>query len=194
MIDQEFEPIERGKLAFSLPIKIRKDSHIVNQIRNSCQPLHFDQAVLQSAHQYSQETAQPSPTATTYTRHGGPPRLVYESRWFRRPCYINFKDIVERWDTRLFETSYALIGEWSEDSVCGGGAGAPSAVMSTHTSQRPIGVLVLHIFELPPLPGVPPETLPQSLDGYHWGLSAAACHTKIYYQGSVTQNGGDIRR
>ncbi|KAG8684914.1 Bud site selection protein bud4 [Ceratobasidium sp. 423] len=30
MIDQEFEPIERGKFAFSLPINIRKHSHIVN--------------------------------------------------------------------------------------------------------------------------------------------------------------------
>ncbi|KAG8730038.1 Bud site selection protein bud4 [Ceratobasidium sp. 423] len=30
MIDQEFEPIESGKLAFSPPIKIRKDSHIIN--------------------------------------------------------------------------------------------------------------------------------------------------------------------
>jgi hypothetical protein len=106
-------------------------------------------------------------------------------------AYINFKDIVKRCDTRLFETSYPLIGEWSEDSVRGGG-GLPGSVMSGHMTQRPIGELVLHIFRLPPLPGVPPETLPQSLEECHRGLSAVAWHKKIYYQGLLTQNGGDI--
>ncbi|KAG8728919.1 Bud site selection protein bud4, partial [Ceratobasidium sp. 423] len=154
--------IECGKLAFSLPIKIRKHSHIVNEIR-----------LLTST-----------------------PKKQPKQALLRRPTPVmeDHLDIVERWDTRLFKTSDPLIGEWSEDSVRDGGAGAPSAVMSTHTSQRPIGVLVLHIFGLPPLPGVPPETLPQSVDGCHWGLSAAGWHTTVYYQGSVTQNGGDIRR
>ncbi|KAG8738803.1 hypothetical protein FRC11_001125, partial [Ceratobasidium sp. 423] len=78
MIDQEFEP-QRGKLAFSPPIKIRISSTKYGtcprlQLGNSCLPLHLDQAVPQSAHQYSQETAQASPIATTYIRHGGPPR------------------------------------------------------------------------------------------------------------------------
>lgn len=106
-------------------------------------------------------------------------------------AYVNFKDIVKRCDTRLFETSYPLIGEWAEDSVRNW-AGAPGSVMSSTSSQRPVGELVLQIFRLPPLPGVPPETLPQSLEECHRGLRAVAWHKKIYHQGVLTQNGGDI--
>ncbi|CAE6532022.1 unnamed protein product [Rhizoctonia solani] len=203
MIDQEFELIEHGKLAFSLTIKVRKDSHIVDQIRNMATP---------SPHQFMPAPPPQKPSGFRGL-FSSTPKNKPKQALLRRPtpvvedhlvrymksdgaigrAYINFKDIVKRCDTRLFETSYPLIGEWSEDSVRGGaGAGGGPGSMSAHASQRPIGELVLHIFRLPPLPGVPQETLPQSLEECHRGLSAVAWHKKIYYQGLLTQNGGDI--
>ncbi|CAE6332614.1 unnamed protein product [Rhizoctonia solani] len=202
LIDQEFELIEHGKLAFSLTIKVRKDPHIVDQIRQMATP---------SPQQFMPAPPPPRPSGLRGL-FSSTPKKQPKQALLRRPtpvmedhlvrymkadgsigrAYINFKDIVKRCDTRLFETSYPLVGEWSEDSVRGGVAGVPGSMMSTQVSQRPIGELVLHIFRLPPLPGVPPETLPQSLEECHRGLSAVAWHKKIYYQGLLTQNGGDI--
>lgn len=190
--------IEHGKLAFSLTIKVRKDAHIVNQIRHMSAP----------SPQPFMPAPPPKPSGFR-SLFSSTPKKQPKQALLRRPspimedhlvrymkadgaigrAYINFKDIVKRCDTRLFETSYPLIGEWSEDSVRGGG-GMPGS-MSGNPSQRPIGELVLHIFRLPPLPGVPPETLPQSLEECHRGLSAVAWHKKVYYQGLLTQNGGD---
>jgi hypothetical protein len=201
-VNRLFPRIEHGKLAFSLTIKVRKDPHIVDQIRQMATP---------SPQQFMPAPPPPRPSGLRGL-FSSTPKKQPKQALLRRPtpvmedhlvrymkadgsigrAYINFKDIVKRCDTRLFETSYPLVGEWSEDSVRGGVAGVPGSMMSTQVSQRPIGELVLHIFRLPPLPGVPPETLPQSLEECHRGLSAVAWHKKIYYQGLLTQNGGDI--
>ncbi|KAG9092428.1 Bud site selection protein bud4 [Ceratobasidium sp. 370] len=201
IIDQEFELIEHGKLEFTLTIRVRKDAHIINQINQMNAP----------------PPPAPSPAPPPHKPSGfrslfsSTPKKQPKQALFRRPdsfvedhlvrymksdgslgrAYINFKDIVKRCDTRLFETSYPLIGEWAEDSVRGA-AGIPGPAMAGPTSQRPVGELVLQIFRLPPLPGVPPETLPQSLEECHRGLRAVAWHKKIYHQGILTQSGGDV--
>jgi hypothetical protein len=47
------------------------------------------------------------------------------------------------------------------------------------------------MFRLPPLPGVPPDDLPQSLEECHRGLRHINWHKVTYFQGTLTQNGGD---
>ncbi|KAG8690396.1 Bud site selection protein bud4 [Ceratobasidium sp. 394] len=200
IIDQEFELIEHGKLEFTLTIRVRKDTHIINQINQMNAP------------PPAPSPAPPPPKPSGFrSLFSSTPKKQPKQALFRRPdsfvedhlvrymksdgslgrAYINFKDIAKRCDTRLFETSYPLIGEWAEDSVRGA-AGIPGPAMSGPTSQRPVGELVLQIFRLPPLPGVPPETLPQSLEECHRGLRAVAWHKKIYHQGILTQSGGDV--
>jgi hypothetical protein len=84
-------------------------------------------------------------------------------------AFVSFKDIASRCDTRLFETSFPLIGQRLESG---------SKVVSLE-----IGEVVLQFFRLPPLPGISPSQLPQSLD-VHW-------HKMTYFEGTLTQNGGD---
>ncbi|KAG9126660.1 Bud site selection protein bud4 [Ceratobasidium sp. 392] len=200
VIDQEFELIEHGKLEFTLTIKVRKDPHIVDRIYRMNAPP-----------PPAPSPAPPPKPSGFRSLFSSTPKKQPKQALLRRPdsfvedhlvrymkgdgslgrAYINFKDIAKHCDTRLFETSYPLIGEWAEDSVRGA-AGIPGPSMSGPISQRPVGELILQIFRLPPLPGVPPETLPQSLEECHRGLRAVAWHKKIYHQGLLTQSGGDV--
>jgi hypothetical protein len=90
---------------------------------------------------------------------------------------ISFKDVAARCDTRLFETSYPLIGQRFEAS------GSPTTME--------LGEIVLQMFRLPPLPGVISNQLPQSLEECHRGLRHVAWHKVTYFEGTLTQNGGD---
>ena len=82
-----------------------------------------------------------------------------------------------RCDTRLFETSYPLIGQRVE--------------IGSKYSTLEVGEVVLQMFRLPPLPGLPQDQLPQSLDECHRGLRHINWHKVTYFQGTLTQNGGD---
>jgi hypothetical protein len=90
---------------------------------------------------------------------------------------ISFKDVAARCDTRLFEISYPLIGQRIEAS------GGPTTME--------LGEIVLQMFRLPPLPGVLSNQLPQSLEDCHRGLRHVAWHKVTYFEGTLTQHGGD---
>ena len=92
-------------------------------------------------------------------------------------AFVSFKDIAARCDTRLFETSYPLIGQRLESG--------------SKVNSIEIGELVLQFFRLPPLPGIPPSQLPQSLDEFHRGLRHVHWHKMTYFEGTLTQSGGD---
>jgi len=47
------------------------------------------------------------------------------------------------------------------------------------------------MFRLPALPGVPPSKLPQSLQECHEGLRNIQWHKQTYFEGTLTQSGGD---
>lgn len=91
--------------------------------------------------------------------------------------FVAFKDIAPRCDARLFETSYPLIGQRLE--------------VGGKFSTQQVGELVLQIFRLPPLPGMTPDQLPQSLDECCRGLRHINWHKVTYFEGTLTQNGGD---
>lgn len=90
--------------------------------------------------------------------------------------FICFKDIVSHCDTRLLETSFPILSQKS------GHAGETTVT---------IGEMILQIFRLPPLPGVPAEQLPQSLEECIRGLRHINWHKVTYHEGTLTQLGGD---
>jgi hypothetical protein len=118
---------------------------------------------------------QPTPVAPTVLEENLARYLKPDGTLAR--AFVSFKDIASHCDTRLFETSFPLIGQRLESG---------SKVASIE-----IGELVLQFFRLPPLPGIPPSQLPQSLDECHRGLRHVHWHKMTYFEGTLTQNGGD---
>ena len=97
-------------------------------------------------------------------------------------AFVAFKDVAPRCDMQLFEGSYPLIGQRLE--VNEGRSGST-------TAPRQVGEIVLQMFRLPPLPGIPPNDLPQSLEECYKGLRNVMWHKATYHEGVLTQLGGD---
>ncbi|KAJ7496992.1 hypothetical protein FB451DRAFT_1120099 [Mycena latifolia] len=198
-IEQEFELIEHSKLEFTLTLKVRRDPHIISQFKAMApMPVHAPapppvvqqtsskggkRSFWSSSPKKSKEKAAPPPPAPAPAPPQPPQRLPENLARYLKPdgtlarAFISFKDIAVRCDTRLFETNYPLIGQRAE---LGGKA-----------STLQVGELVLQMFRLPPLPGIPPDELPQSLEECHRGLRHINWHKVTYFQGTLTQNGGD---
>ncbi|THG97166.1 hypothetical protein EW026_g4783 [Hermanssonia centrifuga] len=192
-INQEFELIEHSKLEFTLAIKIRRDPHIIAQYKINAPP------PPPPAPQIAPPPASKGGMRSFFLGGGTPKRsskitpppvpppqpilrLQENLARYLKPdgtlarAFISFKDIAKRCDTRLFETSYPLIGQKMEAS------GPPKTVQ--------VGEIVLQMFRLPPLPGIPAEQLPQSLEECHRGLRHVSWHKVTYFEGTLTQNGG----
>ena len=73
--------------------------------------------------------------------------------------------------------SYPLIGQRLE----------PGGKFSTQECSE----IILQMFRLPPFLGMPQDQLPQSLEECHRGLHHINWHKVTYFQGTLTQNGGD---
>ncbi|KAJ7502909.1 hypothetical protein B0H11DRAFT_1986905 [Mycena galericulata] len=204
-IDQEFELIEHSKLEFTLTLKIRRDPHIIAQFKAVAPAPAPTRAAAPPPPPVVQQTSSkggmrsfwssspkkskdkdkvvPAPSIPAPVPAQAPHRLPENLARYLKPdgtlarAFISFKDISMRCDTRLFETNYPLIGQRVE---LGGKA-----------STLQVGELVLQMFRLPPLPGIPPDQLPQSLEECHRGLRHINWHKVTYFQGTLTQNGGD---
>ncbi|KAG6857713.1 hypothetical protein H0H87_004129 [Tephrocybe sp. NHM501043] len=199
-IEQEFELIEHNKLEFTLTLKVRPDPHIVAQFKELApapqapDPL---PPVVQTSSKGSAKGGMRSffssspkksskeklpvqnlPMATQPAQ-----RLPENLARYLKPdgtmarAFISFKDIASRCDTRLFETSYPLIGQHLE--------------VGGKFSTLQVGEIVLQLFRLPALPGIAPEQLPQSLEECHRGLRHINWHKVTYFEGILTQSGGD---
>ncbi|EMD31058.1 hypothetical protein CERSUDRAFT_60599 [Gelatoporia subvermispora B] len=191
-IDQEFELIEHSKLEFTLTIKVRRDPHIVAQFdaNNPPKPPPPQPAPPPASKGGGMRHfflgGSPKKATRVAPRPAPPPVLPKQpenlARYLKNDgtlarAFVSFKDIASRCDTKLFETSYPLIGQKSE-------WGAAAKTMQ-------VGEIVLQIFRLPPLPGVPPDQLPQSLEDCHRGLRHMNWHKVTYFEGTLTQSGGD---
>ncbi|PFH53853.1 hypothetical protein AMATHDRAFT_1075 [Amanita thiersii Skay4041] len=187
-IDQEFELIEHIKLEFTLTLKVQRDSHIITQFKALVPPPPAPPPIVQTSSKGGMRsffsTPKKHPKEKT-TIHPPPPvyRLPENLARYMKPdgmlarTFIAFKDIAPRCDTRIFETSYPLIGQRLE--------------VGGKFSTQQVGELVLQIFRLPPLPGIAPDQLPQSLDECLRGLRHINWHKVTYFEGTLTQNGGD---
>ncbi|KAJ6495696.1 hypothetical protein C8R47DRAFT_1011434 [Mycena vitilis] len=200
-IEQEFELIEHSKLEFTLTLKVRRDPHIISQFKAVAPtpapaPVAPPPPIIQQTSSKGKLRFWASSPKKTHEKVAAPPplpaapmpkppqmRLPENLARYLKPdgtlarAFISFKDISVRCDTRLFETNYPLIGQRAE---LGGKA-----------STLQVGELVLQMFRLPPLPGIPPDQLPQSLEECHRGLRHINWHKVTYFQGTLTQNGGD---
>ncbi|GJJ08435.1 hypothetical protein Clacol_002651 [Clathrus columnatus] len=201
-IEQEFELIEHSKLEFKLTLKVSRTPEIVGQDKiNMAPPMPIS------------ATPPPPPPPMSSSRGvrsffgvGSSPKKhhkitvvaasptivepIVENNFARyiKPdgtlaqTLVSFKEIASRCDTRIFETSFPLIGQRTTGSG-----------KTLNVSPQTIGEIVLKIFRLPPLPGIPNDQLPQSLDECHRGLQYTSWHKVTYHEGILTQNGGDCR-
>ncbi|KAF7321547.1 PH domain-containing protein [Mycena kentingensis (nom. inval.)] len=202
-IEQEFELIEHSKLEFTLTIKVRRDPHIAKQYKSltpvaAPAPTPVPPPIVQqsssktskrsfwsSSPKKSKDKAPPPapPPVAVPVAVPAPLRLPENLARYLKPdgtlarSFIAFKDVATRCDTRLFESSYPLIGQRLE--------------LGGKSSTLQVGELILQIFRLPPLPGVAQDDLPQSLDECLRGLRHINWHKVTYFQGTLTQNGGD---
>ncbi|KAI0782988.1 hypothetical protein C8Q75DRAFT_811215 [Abortiporus biennis] len=200
-IDQEFELIEHSTLEFTLTFNVdTSQPHIRSQITECTPPVRPQMPVLK-----------PSPPLPVPASKGGggfarlfrgspkkpskvpqpPMQLPTPPPPFRPPenlgryllkdgqlgrSFLTFKDIAKHCDTRLFETAVPLIGQKSDENG--------------KLMQAEVGETLLQIFRLPPLPGIPNNKLPQSLEECHRGLRHMNWHKVTYYEGILTQCGG----
>ena len=182
--------IEHSKLEFTLTLKVRRDPHIVAQFKANSPPAPLpppapappaSKGGMRSF--FSSSPKKPVRTVQPQLTPAAPAVLEENLARYLKPdgtlarAFVSFKDIASRCDTRLFETSFPLIGQHLESG---------SKVISIE-----IGEIVLQFFRLPPLPGIPPNQLPQSLDDCHRGLRHVHWHKMTYFEGTLTQNGGD---
>ncbi|KIJ51349.1 hypothetical protein M422DRAFT_26767 [Sphaerobolus stellatus SS14] len=212
-IEQEFELIEHSKLEFTLTLKVRRDPHIIAQVTSNIAPPRLPAPVpiipvapapAPPSHRGMRSFFHSSPkksktaiavnvsTVKTSTPpapvSSAPPPIHENLARYLRPdgtlgrAFVSFKEVSKRCDAKLFETSFPLIGQRLEHA-------GPNAPMSPWT----MGEVVLQMFRLPPLPGIPPEQLPQSLEECHRGLRHLAWHKVTYHEGVLTQSGGDCR-
>jgi hypothetical protein len=187
----ESRSIEHEKLEFTLTIKVRKDPHI-SQILNPpartyTQPVprvetptkssrgvrnFFSSPVKKTSKPVIRErepTPQPIETADPFGQYLKKDLSIAKA-------LVSFKDIVKHCDTKLFETSYPLVGQCIE---------------GREFVTKPIGEIVLQIFRLPAIHGVLQDDLPQSLEECLRGLRHVQWHKVVYHEGVLTQLGGD---
>ncbi|KAI0343370.1 hypothetical protein BDW22DRAFT_1355780 [Trametopsis cervina] len=191
-IGQEFELIESSKLEFTLTMKVQLDQHIKDQIKANTPPPRAAPLKVNSPPAskggMSRLFGGPKKTAKARSRtpvQTPPPQHILSENLARyldadgvlARTYISFKDIARRCDARVFETSFPLIGQKSQKD--------------SRPQTLQVGEMILQVFRLPPLPGIPPEQLPQSLEECHRGIQNVSWHKVTYYEGTLTQNGGD---
>ena len=189
--------IEHSKLEFTLSFKVKRDPHIVAQIKAASQPVRQPVPLPREV--------TPPPTKSRFNFFGSPKKTVKQSprpspapapvmppkieenlaRYLKPDgslarAFIAYQDVAAHCDTRLFETAIPLIGQRID----------PEGVGTTMTTL-PVGELALQLFRLPPLHGVSQAELPQSLDECLRGLKHVSWHKVTYFEGTLTQNGGD---
>ncbi|KZV84174.1 hypothetical protein EXIGLDRAFT_655387 [Exidia glandulosa HHB12029] len=195
-VDQEFELIEHPKLEFTLTIKVRRDAHL--QATPAPKPIlppppppaastgshskvsgmlaFFGGGSPRKAHKASRSASPalpPAPTQSSVVPEGLARHLKTDGTLGR--VFVSFADIAKHCDTKLFETGFQLVGTRP-------GGGGDAVVL---------GELVLQMFRLPPLTGIPTSDMPQSLEECHRGLRHVNWHKATYFEGTLTQNGGD---
>ena len=200
--------IEHSKLEFTLTFKVRRDAHIITQYKSLAPvapppprpvlpppppPPPVAPAKSYGMRSFFSSSPKKSSKEKIIIQQPPPPpppqpqpqpvRLTENLARYLKPdgtlarAFISFKDVASRCDTRLLETSYPLIGQRVE--------------VGGKYSTLEIGEVVLQVFRLPPLPGLPQDQLPQSLEDCHRGLRHINWHKVTYFQGTLTQTGGD---
>ncbi|KZT41982.1 hypothetical protein SISSUDRAFT_1016849 [Sistotremastrum suecicum HHB10207 ss-3] len=197
-IEQEFELIERPNLEFSLTLKVRRDAHVVAQIKAAAAPPprmetpprpHTAAAVHPSTRSGMRGFFSSSPKK--FKASPPPPEPIHRAQPVRPPpitlgtylepsdgslvrVNIPFDSVMEHCDAKLLTTSIPLMGKRVDEK-----------------NMRKLGEMNLQMIRIPPLPLIPASALPQSLEETHKGLEYVKWHHEVYFEGTLTQNGGD---
>lgn len=200
--------IEHSKLEFTLTLKVRRDKHLQARVVQQAPPPRPRQITppprvtpppqkekssglrfWSSSPKKGKSTkgfSTPSPTPRATPSPPPPPPVVHEDPLVRflKPdgtlgkTFVSFKDMAPFCDTSLYETTLDLVSSVEERG---------------RTGSRKIGDIVVQMFRLPPLPGVPADQLPQSLEECLRGMRHVSWHKIVYHEGILTQNGGDCK-
>lgn len=193
--------IEHNKLEFTLTLKVRRDKHLQPQIPVRTPPPTLPiitpppqkektgglRAFLSGSPKKSKPAKASTPPPQPPPAPPTPPAPVIPEdsllRYLRSDgtlgrTFLFFKDVASYCDTQLFETSLDLTSGLDDRSGRG---------------PRKIGEIVVQMFRLPPLPGIPPDDLPQSLEECMRGMRHINWHKITYHEGILTQNGGDCK-
>ncbi|KAL1710706.1 hypothetical protein EV121DRAFT_192333 [Schizophyllum commune] len=201
VIEQEFELIEHSKLEFTLTLKIKREPHITAQFKALVPPrpvappppppvVHQTSSKSSGLRSLFGGSSSPkkhkhmsAPTPAPAPIRQPMPRLADNFARYLKPdgtmarAFVSYKEIAPHCDTRLFSTTYPLIGQRFE--------------LGGKWSNLQVGEIQLQVFRLPPLPGIPQNQMPQSLDECVRGLRHMHWHKVTYFEGTLTQNGGD---
>ena len=204
--DDTGSSIEHNKLEFTLTLKVRRDKHlqphVQPQIPVRTPPPSHPIAVpppqkektggLRAFLTGSPKKSKPAKASTPPPQPPPqpappPPALVIPedslARYLKSDgtlgrTFLCFKDVAAHCDTQLYETSLDLVSALDDRSGKG---------------PRKIGEIVVQMFRLPALPGIPPDQLPQSLEECLRGMRHINWHKITYHEGTLTQNGGDCK-
>ncbi|TFK45584.1 hypothetical protein OE88DRAFT_1669083 [Heliocybe sulcata] len=191
VIAQEFELIEQDDLEITLILKVRRDRHIASMLQALTPPPPrpappppppASKGGLRSFFSTPKKTSQ---AAQRLKPPPPPPEPRIEenlARYLTRDCrlaraMITFNSVAKHCDTKLFESVFPLLGERLE--------------IGMKVTELQIGEVMLQMFRLPALPGVPASKLPQSIQECHDGLRNIHWHKQTYFEGTLTQSGGD---
>jgi hypothetical protein len=187
--------IEHNKLEFCIALVVRKDPHILAQMKANVPPpakplAPAPPAPVQKARgmrNFFKSSPQkpkapppqpkPAPATPAWRAPENLARYMKEDGTVVR-TFLNFADVRDSCDAKLLELQLPFVGQRA--SATPGGPPEPVRV----------GELIVKLFRLPPLP-VPPETLPESLQECQRALDNVRWHRNTYMEGTLTQLGGD---
>ncbi|CDZ98782.1 Pleckstrin homology-like domain [Phaffia rhodozyma] len=195
-IGQEFELLGLDNLEFSFAVKVKKDASIVDRIRAVSTPPPIKELPTTPTKQSGfrklmASPRRPKPVIPVIVRPEPPKDDLVR---YLAPdgtlavVKVVFKDIASRCNGQLLSLHLPLTGRWNQDSI----TQSRSAGLNTAANRsRTIGRMELQLMMIPSLPGLSPEQLPQSLDDAIIGLRHVRWHKMDYFNGTLTQSGGD---
>lgn len=108
--------------------------------------------------------------------------------------HIQFKTIAKNCEARVLEIRYPMFAMFKGDASNVGSLGASGSGSSKEgeSARKALAKITLQVFRLPPIPGLNADELPQCIDDCLRGLRHHAWHEHDYYDGVLTQDGGDL--
>ncbi|OXG24431.1 hypothetical protein C361_02285 [Cryptococcus neoformans Tu259-1] len=218
-VNQEFSLVEHPSFEFSLSIDIRRDPHILKLIHEKNNPPrptapaspakahggHF-RALFGSprkpkgpvpkgaAPKKDVRLAAPASTSTVAKKETIANYLLDSTNGTIAKTHIQFKTIAKNCEARVLEIRYPMFAMFKGDASNIGslGSGGSGGSKEAEGARRALAKITLQVFRLPPIPGLNADELPQCIDDCLRGLRHHAWHEHEYYDGVLTQDGGDL--
>jgi hypothetical protein len=105
--------------------------------------------------------------------------------------HISFKPIAKQCDAKVLEIRYPMFAMFKGEPErrTDGTAGT----VDPNAPRKQVAKITLQVFRLSPLPGLTQDEMPQCIDECLRGMRHHAWHQMEYHEGTLTQQGGDLR-